>query len=179
MRTTTSNLVSLATEAFANHRLVRCDEDRWLIARASRGRITETAYATEIVSLWHGRLYVGGDIDDCVFAQYVDSDRHIDKLRWIGWCDDLDWYVCQKAQIGMSDSGKLTKEGRGRNRGPSARVVYAWAAVRKLCDLLDEIEALRQCDDPAVVRAGIDEMCNCLERAFMMDHLRCLEGRYK
>jgi hypothetical protein len=138
MRKTTEDLVALATGAFAGHGLVEGDlgSDRWRIARIRDGRI-QSAYATEIVSLWGGELHVGGDIDCCIFGRFTDTPSHIGKLRWIGRCDDLDWYVCQKARIGMSDSGELTMEGRGRNRGPSARVVFAWAAVRKLCELLE------------------------------------------
>ena len=130
------DLVSLATEAFANHQLVLCDKDRWRIARVGPDGKIENAYAAEIISLWGTRLYVGGDIDDCIFA-YSDNSDPVAKLRWIGKCEDVGYYVCQKAQIGMTDSGKLTLEGRGRARGPSARVVFAWAAVRRLCELLD------------------------------------------
>lgn len=131
------DLISLATEAFRDHRLIRCEGDRWRIAKVKDNGKVESAYATEIISLWGARLYVGGDIDDCIFA-YSDNPDPIAKLRWIGRCDDVGYYVCQKAQIGMTDSGKLTTEGRGRNKGPSARVVYAWAAVRRLCELLEQ-----------------------------------------
>jgi len=172
MNKSTANLVSLATKAFADHQFVRCEEDRWFIARAERGRIVDGAYATEIISLWHGRLFVGGDIDDCVFAYYTDSDKPIDKLRWIGRSDDLEWYVLQKAQIGLSDGGKLT---RGRGKGPSARVVYAWAAVRKLCDLLDTASGHastiknKQSDMPKFVAKHPDgsdlrASCDCCDR---------------
>lgn len=137
------DLISLATEAFVNHQLILCDKERWRIARRRDG-LVETTYCTEVVSLWGGRLYVGGDIDDCVFAYYSDSTAPIDKLCWIGRCNDVGYYVCQKAQIGMTDNGKLTLEGRGGARGPSARVVYAWAAVRRLCELLDETRVERE-----------------------------------
>jgi hypothetical protein len=143
MRSATNGLISLARSAFTRHQLVGCREDCWRIARLNESGKIEGAYATEIVSLWGGRLFVGGDIDDCVFAYYSDSPDHIDKLRWIGMCDDID-YVCQKAQMGMTDNGKLTTEGRGGNKGPSARVVYAWAAVRSLCGLLDATKVERE-----------------------------------
>jgi len=146
------DLISLATESFANHQLVLCDRDRWRIARMSRDRI-ESCYAAEIISLWGMRLYVGGDIDDCIFA-YSDNSDPIAKLRWIGKCEDVGHYVCQKAQIGMTDSGKLTLEGRGGARGPSARVVYAWAAVRRLCELLDEIKPVATRIEPGFVGEG-------------------------
>jgi len=131
-----AGLKELAIQAFADHRLVDTRSDRWRIARIHDGLIV-TTYATEVVVLWGGRLYVGGDIDDCVFAYYYDSPDPVAMLRWIGECNDL-VYVCQKAGIGLSDNGKLTTERRGRKRVPSARIVYAWAAVRRLCELQNE-----------------------------------------
>jgi hypothetical protein len=136
MNKRTEDMVGLATEAFARHQLIQRNENRWRIARLDNGRAM-SVYATEIASLWSGGLYVGGDIDDCVFARYLDSPDPIARVRWIGECQDLDWYVWQKARIGMSDNGKVTTEGRGRNAGPNARVIYAWAAARRLCQLLD------------------------------------------
>lgn len=170
----TRNLVELATEAFALHSLVggNLGSDRWRIARVKDGRI-QSVYATEIVSLWGGELYVGGDIDCCVFGRFTDTPSHIDKLRWIGWGNDLDWYLLQKAKIGMTDSGKLTAEGRGRNKGPNARVVYAWAAVRKLCELLEATKPQWETDQERVRRIIAWERwaltppneCGCCERA--------------
>jgi hypothetical protein len=131
--------------------LILCENDRWRIAGKTEGGRTESAYATEIISLWGSRLYVGGDIDDCVFA-YSDNSDSVAKLRWIGKCNDVGYYVCQKAQIGMTDNGKLTLEGRGRNRGPSARVIYAWAAVRRLCELFDETRVERELKQTEIER---------------------------
>lgn len=144
MNDKTRDLMSLATEAFARHQLIRRRPDRWRIARVEDGRILGP-YATEVVSLWGGELYVGGDIGFCVFGHYSDSPDPIMKLRWIGECEDLDWYVLQKARIGLEDpAGRLTTEGRGRNKVPNARVVYAWAALRKLCQLIDQQDAERR-----------------------------------
>jgi len=158
---TLDDLKQLAIEAFSRHELIYTsyDQDRWRIARVERGEIKST-YATEIISLWGGRLYVGGDIDDCIFAYYSDSANPIDKLKWIGRNNDVGYYVCQKAQIGMTDNGKLTTEGRGKNKGPSARVVYAWAAVRRLCDLFDMEQTKRDeiIEKGRAKRAEIDEI---------------------
>jgi hypothetical protein len=67
---------------------------------------------TEIISLWGGRIFVGGDIDDCSFAYYSDTgndhpEHHLRKLAWMGRCQDILYYVAQKAEIGMTDQGKL------------------------------------------------------------------------
>jgi len=203
-----------AIEAFKNHEIVDKREDRWRIARRDKdGHLTNIHYA-EIVSLWGGRIYVGGDIDDCVFAYYGDHPDHLSKLRWMGCCKDVDYYVKQKAQMGLTDNGKLVNEfdaqvaehdldyylaeelkriqenaGDDEDSGEgeaqrmrdvferakellhddphelrtylyhelhdgdawewlgelgtivSHRVVYAWAALRRLCELLDAVNA--------------------------------------
>lgn len=202
-----------AIEAFKDHELVDCREDRWrIMKREEDGKLTGI-HAAEIVSLWGGRLYVGGDIDDCVFAYYGDHPDHLSKLRWMGRCNDVGYYVRQKATVGLTDGGKLVDEfdarvatedldfhmqgmlediqarattaedsGEGEARDiqdifaqaklfledphdmraylyrelkdndawewlgtigniVSYRVVYAWAAVRRLCELLDEKDA--------------------------------------
>lgn len=193
-----------AIEAFKGHELVDNREDRWRIMRRDKyGQLTGI-HAAEIVSLWGGRLYVGGDIDDCVFAYYGDHPDHRSKLRWMGRCNDVGYYVRQKASMGLTDGGKLVDDfdervaqedldfqmsellasldpgqvedgdaeyikdlfdaAKGRMIDPhtmrqrlyegldcpdawewvgsvgnivSYRVVYAWAAVRRLCELLD------------------------------------------
>lgn len=188
-----------AIEAFKDHEIVDKREDRWRIAKRDKdGRFTNIHYA-EIISLWGGRLYVGGDIDDCVFAYYGDHPDHLSKLRWMGCCKDVDYYVKQKASIGLTDGGKLVDDYDARVASEylqaqrdmmlndceesekehirfvferadelinepeemrqhlyenlndsdawewlgdlgtivSYRVVYAWAALRRLCELLD------------------------------------------
>lgn len=200
-----------AIEAFKDHEIVDDREDRWRIAKRDKdGRLTNIHHA-EIVSLWGGRLYVGGDIDDCVFAYYGDHPDHRSKLRWMGCCKDVSYYVRQKAQMGLTDNGQLvdefdaqvaeddldyylkqelerinenaaTDEEReddekrmrsvfehakemvhddphelrtylynelndvdawewlgGLGNIVSHRVIYAWAALRRLCELLDEL----------------------------------------
>jgi hypothetical protein len=149
----------------------------------------------EIISLYGGRIFVGGDIDDCTYGYYStnrhDSDVHLRKVAWMGRCQDIDYYVAQKAQIGMTDGGKLVwtwdndvarydlyqlaqeedydEETREAildiityvddgeyavwerlyqclddpydaapklGRRLSGRVVYTWAAMRRLCEIL-------------------------------------------
>jgi hypothetical protein len=195
-------------EAFKNHELVDNREDRWRICKREKDGTLTNVHAAEIVSLWGGRLYVGGDFDDCVFAYYGDKSDHRSKLEWMGKCNDVAYYVRQKASMGLSDGGKLVDEFDDRvatedldyhrdeliaaldssevEEGDaqdikevferakelmsephemcvylyeelhdsdawewlgtignivSYRVVYAWAAVRRLCELLDEKEA--------------------------------------
>jgi hypothetical protein len=190
-------LISQAIEAFKDHELILNTQDRWRIAsRNSNGSICGF-YAAEIISLWGGRLYVGGDIDDCIFAYFSTNNPenfHLDKLRWIGKHNDVDYYVKQKASIGLTAteltetwdvdtavkeldliieklqkdpeervqvddiiSVKNTARGWGRHEAleeiqefnlenlipinfgmvTSPRVIFAWAAVRRLCELLE------------------------------------------
>lgn len=194
--------IKLAIDAFKDHHLVLDDRKRghWRIARKYDDGTLRSDMAAEIISLWGGRLFVGGDIDDCVFAYSGGREEneafHLRKLAWVGRCKDVSYYVKQKASIGLTDGGKLTEEwdpdvarhqlqeglkkeylsewdkeafegalkriedGRPwaetylaeRMEDPcdflphfgmvtSPRVIYAWAACRKLCELiLDESE---------------------------------------
>lgn len=193
--------IKAAIQAFRRHHLIdgSYDNGRWFIARKYDDGTIDGTYATEIISLRGGRLFVGGDIDDCVFAYYSgpkDSPYfHEHKLSWIGRCQDVSYYVAQKARIGLTDNGKLTAEWNsdvaqyelqqmlndkdlelskderegleeamhacddGEERviahlfevlqDPSSmisddlgtvtapRVIYAWAACRKLCQILN------------------------------------------
>jgi hypothetical protein len=197
---------ALAVEAFAEHQLVERDDERgrWMIARRYEDGKLDGHYLTEVISLFGGRLFVGGDISDCTFGYYssslVGKDLHLAKLRWLGTHTDVSYYVAQKASIGMSDAGKLTEEynsevaeaqlkehaeylrendgdadeigvleaavdrdGWDRCTGTreelweylmsnrqyppdlpdfgmvtAPRVIYAWAAMRRLCELLEE-----------------------------------------
>lgn len=195
-------VIKSAIRAFRNHELIEGDENsrRWRIAKKYDDGSIMGTYATEVISLWGGRIYAGGDIDDCVFAYYSgtkDDDpgqnNHKDKLCWIGRCTDVLYYVAQKAMIGLTDNGKLTEtwvsdvaktelrrilkeEGVGYGEDEreaiedaiplcddseeqvwvhlyqnlsdpydipadlgkvvSARVIFAWAACRRVCQLL-------------------------------------------
>lgn len=74
-----------AIEVFKNHEIIKekSTEDRWLIAsRYEDGAICGT-HATEIISLYNGRLFVRGDIPDCVFGYHGGRDP-VGKVYWIG-----------------------------------------------------------------------------------------------
>lgn len=192
-----------AIKSFQRHQLIRDDREtgRWLIARKYDDGSLDGTYAAEVISLWGGRLFVGGDIDDCTFAYYSGGQKqgspewHLAKLRWMGCCDDLGYYVAQKAVIGIGDrplvqgwaaevaedelreylaepdwseqnraalQEALSDIAHGATQDEvyqtlhdnmsdggidvigslgivtSPRVVYAWAAMRRLCELIDE-----------------------------------------
>lgn len=192
---------AMAIEAFASHQLIERDDERgrWLIARRYEDGKLDGCMLAEVISLFGGRLFVGGDISDCTFAYYssdlTGKDFHLAKLRWMGKCRDVSYYVAQKAAIGLTDAGKLTEtydqdvaEAQLREHAkdlresgdydedditpfeeaadhhteshealwdylyravdpvdlPSfgmvtaPRVIFAWAAMRRLCELLEE-----------------------------------------
>jgi hypothetical protein len=90
-----------AAEAFSRHVIRRRSDGRWLLQRRYKDdKGWDCVYAAEVISLWGGELYVGGDIDFVIFAHYNDTRSHESKLRWMGEHTDLGYYVRQKASIG-------------------------------------------------------------------------------
>lgn len=83
----------MAHTAFQHHVIVTESEGRWLLQRDRKW-----AYAAEIIALANGALFVGGDISHVVFG-YGPNDP-IARVRWIGECEDLGYYVAEKARIG-------------------------------------------------------------------------------
>jgi hypothetical protein len=133
----TTRTKTRAMEAFEKHDIILDDREngRWRIAQKYDDGSIAGHFATEVISLWGGRLYVGGDIDDCTFAYYSGGhpqdtvEWHLAKLRWMGLNDDLGYYVVQKAAIGMTDGNRLTR---------------AWnykVAVHQLKEYLEEDDA--------------------------------------
>lgn len=204
-----------AAEAFSRHQIRRQGDGRWLIQRKyDDDNGWSSTFATEVISLYGGELYVGGDIDFVIFGYYSDTSSHTDKLDWMGRCNDFGWYINQKATIGtgrklievydddaardyvrqwLADEREAEQaedreaslslqlddllsndHGRVHSRVPwedrhqliehlhdelgydvmserydigmviAPRVYYAYAALRKLCDLLDEQQELRK-----------------------------------
>lgn len=89
-----------AAKAFARHVITkRCDDQRrYLLQKLYEDGRPDWTFAAEVIVLEGGGLYVGGDIDHVVFAHGPAAP--IARLRWLGECDDLGYYVRQKAQIG-------------------------------------------------------------------------------
>lgn len=93
-------LVEQSQHAFENHVITRRSEGRWLLQRQYEDGKPDWTMAAEVISLAGGALYVGGDIDFVIFSWFSDSTAHEDKVRWMGKCNDLEYYVHQKACIG-------------------------------------------------------------------------------
>lgn len=182
-------LIADCKKAFEKHVITKQEDRRWLIQRLYEDGKPNWTYAAEIIALEGGGLYVGGDIYHIVFA--YGPKEPLARLQWIGLCDDVDYYVAQKARIGMGSEELVTEwdsdvarfevkeriqhdpddykildqsayeialESSEREEflnyiskafGPdcwewaggtgmvvTGRVVCAWAAVRKLCELI-------------------------------------------
>lgn len=87
-----------AARAFENHRITKESDRRWLLQRLRDSGCPDWTYAAEVIVLEGGALYVGGDIAHVVFAHGPRDP--VARVRWMGECNDLDYYVRQKAVIG-------------------------------------------------------------------------------
>lgn len=98
-------MVQTVSETFANHQITKRSEGRWLIQRPHKDqwddpeRRWDWTMAAEIICLRTNALYVGGDIFPVLFG-YGPQD-HMARIRWMGRCDDITYYVQQKVSIGM------------------------------------------------------------------------------
>ena len=198
----TTALVEAARRAYEKHEIRDRGDRWWHIARRypDGDRSFDSSYVTDIFCGRLGEVYVGGDISSMVFA--YNNANPISRLHWIGDCNDLEYYVAQKASIGMGrdlqnavwdyDSElaatqlhehyqQLLDAGRSatppamkdlkdillelglelpqeraveltheldwtimEGLGPlgevvSTRLVYAWAAIRRLCEVLGAV----------------------------------------
>lgn len=91
-----------AERAFAQHLISKTGDRRWLLQRLHEDGKPTWTFAAEVIVLEGGGLFVGGDIDFVVFA-YGPADP-IARIRWLGECDDLEYYVAQKARLGARES---------------------------------------------------------------------------
>lgn len=115
----------LALEAFGEHIITSRGDRRWTMHRLDAEGKRLGSYATEIVQVTRG-ICVGGDIYPVIFQG---------DLQLIGECHDIQYYVAQKATLGMG-SDALTWRKSGRSKQLDARVIYAHAAVERLWSLL-------------------------------------------
>jgi hypothetical protein len=150
-----------AKEAFKNHKISKRSEGRWLLQRPYKdGEGWDCVFATEVISLWRGQLYVGGDIDFVIFAYYSDTSDHEDKVRWMGECKDFGWYVMQKAEIGTGS--KLV------------RVYDREEAEEFLKDQLKQVDE-QGYNNPATVKEAFQDLIDRLPD----DQHEFLDGLYK
>lgn len=87
-----------AAGSFAKHVITKRSEGRWLLQQIHSDGRPDWTFAAEIVCLEGGSIYVGGDIDHTVFS--CGPRDPIARVRWMGECGDLGYYVRQKAKIG-------------------------------------------------------------------------------
>lgn len=89
-----------AADAFAKHVITKRSDGRWLLQRIHEDGKPESTYFVEVICLAGCALFVGGDIDHVVFA--YGPQEATARVRWMGECGDLGYYVRQKARIGSA-----------------------------------------------------------------------------
>lgn len=92
-------LIINCKKSFEKHVITKQEDRRWLIQRLYEDGKPDWTYAAEVIALEGGGLYVGGDIYHIVFA--YGPKEPVARVNWVGLCDDIDYYVAQKATIGM------------------------------------------------------------------------------
>lgn len=88
-----------ATKAFESHQIVERSERSFLLQKPYEdGNGFRGDMGAEIFVGYWGTIYVGGDIDSCVFAYGPKGVR--ERIAWMGGTNDVSYYVAQKASIG-------------------------------------------------------------------------------
>jgi hypothetical protein len=171
-----ARLVEQARRAYADHEIVADGPRCWHIARRGADGRLDSCYSVDVYAGHHGQLYVGGDIDCVVFAAYGDNADPVRRLRWMGRCQDLDYYVAQKAAIGMTDDRKMVWDFDGDTAAADIREHVA--VLREGGCELDEDE-LEQWEDFAAEAAGgeisPDALYHAMYHALPFEHLEGLD----
>lgn len=95
-----------AMEMISNHDLL--EENYWHDGCGARwviGKLGTFVSRLEVFAGIGGSLIVHGDFDVVRFAHYSDHYDAFSRLCWMGLCQDVDYYVLQKASIGMGRRG--------------------------------------------------------------------------
>lgn len=113
---------------------------RWLI-----GRPGTNVMLSEIIAGVCGSLIVHGDCDTSRFAYYSDYPDAWSRLRWMGFCGDVGYYVAQKAHIGMGRSGggeeydgEVAKHDIAQFANDARRSGYETERLKRLFEVLRE-----------------------------------------
>jgi hypothetical protein len=93
-----------AKEAFQGHHISQSQQDsaggRWLLQRPRRDRSGwDWTMAADIVVMLGGRIVVWGDLHPVLFAHHGPFKDPVEVINWMGKCEDLGYYVRQKASI--------------------------------------------------------------------------------
>ncbi len=130
-----------AAKAFAGHQITKRSDGRWLLQQSHPDGAPDWTMAAEVICLEANSIYVGGDIDGAVFA-YGPRD-FIQRIRWMGECNDLGYYVAQKARIGSPRHQSSVTEW---NQDIAAQELQAWLAdLKKEDPLVDQDDRFDSC----------------------------------
>jgi hypothetical protein len=92
-----------AEKSFANHQIVERTDRSWRLHRPYKDGHPgwDSTSWFEVTVFWNGTMLVHGDIDFVMFGHYGRWKNAESVVRWLGATKDFDWYVSQKARIGM------------------------------------------------------------------------------
>lgn len=145
-------MTEFARASYAEHQILTRGPGYWICGRSPGSNL----YKFEVRSLLFGALYVGGDIDHMIFAQYTDSPDPERKLRWIGEHTDIGYYVAQKAAIGMGDDKSVWAYDR-------PAMIEAYREALKDPDLTEEqTEALNAAIESTAAHVAREEVIRAL-----------------
>jgi hypothetical protein len=136
-----------AQQAFQNHCLRKdYGEGRWLLQRprTEDGEGWSTFYAAEVVCVYGGRLFVGGDIASVTFAHGPQDP--LARLKWIAEQPPASSTVRQKAHVGSGRESVFTWDAD-----------YAVEMMQDALTTLDLEEADAECVREAIRGVGDGE----------------------
>lgn len=156
-----------AHDAFADHEIRYSEEEhgRWLLQGRDKAGHWTGVFAAEVVALWGGRIYVGGDIQGVEFAYGPIKRGPRCLIRWMGECTDIGYYVAQKAAIGSASS---------RNAVEVFDAEVATEELKALCDAerqeLSEYDDGDDCRHSRRHKERIEELEEIIERGCFDEH---------
>lgn len=120
----------LATQAFSNHQIKKSSDKSYELSRKTPVGWS-SKYFVEFVSLNNGSLYIGGDVEPCIFSYH--SGSLLDRIQWVS--DSSVEYLAEKLTLGLKDP-LLSWDIEGSKKEVAPRIYYAKAACTKLLALL-------------------------------------------
>jgi hypothetical protein len=93
-----SELKARAIKAFDDHEIRDRTSRGYLVQQRRKDGGWTFDMAAEVFVGFMNYIYVGGDIDGLIFGHGPNDPR--ERIAWIGGCNDVSYYIHQKASIG-------------------------------------------------------------------------------
>lgn len=172
-------LTEEARRAFADHVIRKRSEGRWLLMRPDKDGTWSPFHWTEVISLYGGSLYVGGDIQHVIFGYYSDDGRPESKVYWMGRRRSAaDGYLQEKASIGsgreltesweedvaregVQDWLKEEREALGEYEAGDKWHARHMRRIEQLEGLLDDFPSSKDLLAHALYEIDPERLCDC------------------